>query len=43
MVKHPAEEILGALLSSSGVNLKFPGSDLKLGRKGVKEMTRKTD
>jgi hypothetical protein len=44
LVKHPAEEILGALLSSpAAVNLKFPGGDVSLDRKGVKEMGRKTD
>jgi hypothetical protein len=42
-IKHPAEEILGALLSSSGVNLKFPGGDVSLDRKGVNQMIRKTD
>lgn len=43
LAKHPAEEILGALLSSSAVNLKFPGGDVSLDRKGVKEMTKKVD
>jgi hypothetical protein len=44
LVRHPAEEILGALLSSpAAVNLKFPGGDVSLDRKGVKEMGRKAD
>jgi len=42
-VKHPAEEILGALLSSSTLNLKLPGGNMTLDPKGVKEVMRKTD
>jgi hypothetical protein len=43
-IKHPAEEILSALLSSSSsINLKLPGGDLGLDRKGVRDLVRKTD
>jgi hypothetical protein len=44
LVRHPAEEMLAALLSSSGsVNLKLPGGDLNLDRKGIKTFSKKTE
>jgi len=43
LAKHPAEEVLGALLSSSKVNLKFPGGGLELNPKDIKAMNTKME